>query len=74
MENYLKAVWELQRFQTDEVAKFLEDNKDEKLQLTWQYVSKLPTSKSHLSSIVEHPEWFTGKLTKATHFNSTLST
>lgn len=73
MENYLKAVHALQKYQADEVTKFLEDNKNEKLQLTWQYISKLPTSKSHLSSIAEHPEWFTGKLQNP-HFNSTLST
>lgn len=60
MDNYLKALWELQKFKSVEISKFLEDNQDEKLKLTWQYVSKLSSSKSHLSLISEHPEWFAG--------------
>lgn len=69
MEKYLKAVWELKKFNSNEVFKFLESNKDEKIMLTWQYVSTLSASKSHLSSIKEHPEWFTGD----TSFSSVIS-
>lgn len=60
MEKYLKAIWDLQQFASDEIAKFFEQNKDEKFQLTWQFVSTLSKSKSHFSSITDHPEWFTG--------------
>ena len=63
MERYLKAIHDLQNFNAEEVIKFIEDNKDEKLKLTWQYVSKLSSTKSHFSSISEHPEWFSGRLT-----------
>ena len=60
MERYLKAIWDLQQFASEEVFKFLEHNKDEKLKLTWQYVSTLSNEKSQFSSISEHPEWFSG--------------
>ena len=46
MERYLKAIWDLQQFASEEVFKFLEHNKDEKLKLTWQYVSTLSNEKS----------------------------
>lgn len=60
MERYLSAFYDLQNFNSEEVVKFFEDNKDEKLKVTWQYVTTLSSSKSHLSSISDHPEWFTG--------------
>ena len=62
MDRYLKAIHDLQNFNSKEVVKFFEDNKDEKLKLTWQYVSTLSATKSHFSSISEHPEWFSGML------------
>ena len=62
MDRYLKAIHDLQNFNSKEVIKFFEDNKDEKLKLTWQYVSTLSATKSHFSSISEHPEWFSGML------------
>ncbi|KAI9556671.1 hypothetical protein GHT06_016461 [Daphnia sinensis] len=60
MERYLSALHDLQKFNSEEVIKFIEDNKDEKLKLTWQYVTTLSSTKSHFSSISDHPEWFTG--------------
>ncbi|XP_057374036.1 DNA fragmentation factor subunit beta-like isoform X2 [Daphnia carinata] len=60
MERYLSALHDLQKFNSEEVVKFIEDNKDDKLKLTWQYVTTLTSTKSHFSSISDHPEWFTG--------------
>ncbi len=60
MDVYLKAVWDLQQFTSEEIFTFLEHNKDEKLKFTWQYVSTLSNTKSQFSSISDHPEWFTG--------------
>ena len=73
MERYLKAIHDIQNFNAEEVVKFIEDNKDEKLKLTWQYVSKLPSTKSHFSSISEHPEWFSGRLTWENNSNWAVS-
>ncbi|KAK4015666.1 hypothetical protein OUZ56_030643 [Daphnia magna] len=60
MERYLNALHDLQKFNSEEVVKFIENNMDEKLKLTWQYVTTLSSTKSHFSSISDHPEWFTG--------------
>lgn len=62
MERYLNALHDLQKFNSEEVVKFIENNMDEKLKLTWQYVTTLSSTKSHFSSISDHPEWFTGWL------------
>ncbi|KZS12145.1 DNAation factor subunit beta [Daphnia magna] len=60
MERYINALHDLQKFNSEEVVKFIENNMDEKLKLTWQYVTTLSSTKSHFSSISDHPEWFTG--------------
>lgn len=60
MERYLNALHDLQKFNSEEVVKFIENNMDEKLKLTWQYVTTLSSTKTHFSSISDHPEWFTG--------------
>ena len=60
MEKYMAAVQELQRFRAEQIIQFMQENNDEKLLLTWQFVSKLDKSKAHLSSFAEHPEWFNG--------------
>ncbi|XP_032788514.2 DNA fragmentation factor subunit beta [Daphnia magna] len=60
MERYLNALHDLQKFNSEEVVMFIENNMDEKLKLTWQYVTTLSSTKSHFSSISDHPEWFTG--------------
>ncbi len=60
MERYLTAVEDLRRFQMEDIFKFLDNNSDDKLKLTWQYVASLSKSKSQFSSRTEHPEWFTG--------------
>lgn len=62
MERYLNALHDLQKFNSEEVVKFIENNMDEKLKLTWQYVTTLSSTKTHFSSISDHPEWFTGWL------------
>ena len=64
MMKYLDAVRDLQNFHSDQIIKFMQDNSDEKLKLTWNYVSKLDKGKAHLSTITEHPEWFKGKFSK----------
>lgn len=60
MEKYLAAVHELQRFHSEQILSFMQENSDERLKLTWQYVTALEKGKTHLSSIKEHPEWFKG--------------
>lgn len=68
MQKYLAAVDELRKFHLEEILQFMQENSDEKLKLTWKFVSKLDQSKAHLSSIAEHPEWFNGQFTYVTKY------